>query len=239
MEDIWDLLASTNSAESIDDLERAFQNSVSQLDMDRYIYIHTSPLASTNPSCGNYPSEWISHYIENDYHLVDPTAYCCAALKRPFIWKDCKKVIEPSAKAIQFWQEAKEYGLIKGIGVPAQSFDQSIAGWGLALPNNVDEEKWLAQFGSKLFAFTNTFHYRFEQLIKNNNHSRKAFQLSNREAECIKWLCAGKTYWEIGKILSISDRTARFHISNARQKLRVNTNSQLISKSILYNIVSL
>ncbi len=52
--------------------------------------------------------------------------------------------------------------------------------------------------------------------------------LTPREAECVRWAAEGKRDVEIGTILSISDRTARFHIDNARRKFGVATRVQLI-----------
>ncbi|AZV94886.1 helix-turn-helix domain-containing protein [Kerstersia gyiorum] len=46
--------------------------------------------------------------------------------------------------------------------------------------------------------------------------------LSAREQECLVWAAHGKTSWETGVILGISERTVNFHLQNACRKLRVN-----------------
>ncbi len=56
--------------------------------------------------------------------------------------------------------------------------------------------------------------------------------LSPREAECLHWAAAGKTDNEIGAILSISPRTARFHIENAKKKLGVSTRIQAVTEAL-------
>ncbi len=45
--------------------------------------------------------------------------------------------------------------------------------------------------------------------------------LTKREQEIFNFLVAGKTTREIAKILKISEKTVRNHISNAMQKLEV------------------
>lgn len=45
--------------------------------------------------------------------------------------------------------------------------------------------------------------------------------LTRRELECLYWASIGKTSWEIGTILGITERTINFHIQNACQKLKV------------------
>jgi DNA-binding CsgD family transcriptional regulator len=43
--------------------------------------------------------------------------------------------------------------------------------------------------------------------------------LTGRERECLAWTVIGKTAWEIGMILSISERTAHQHVQSAARKL--------------------
>jgi DNA-binding CsgD family transcriptional regulator len=46
-------------------------------------------------------------------------------------------------------------------------------------------------------------------------------RLSGRELQCLEWVFAGKTSWEIGLILGLSERTINFHLLNACRKLKV------------------
>lgn len=59
--------------------------------------------------------------------------------------------------------------------------------------------------------------------------------LSHREIECLSWLAAGKTLSEAAIILDISERTLRFHIANARNRLGVATTMQaVVAAALLY-----
>lgn len=49
------------------------------------------------------------------------------------------------------------------------------------------------------------------------------YHLSNRETTCLHWSSLGKTSWETGRIIGVTERTVNFHISNACQKLGVNS----------------
>ena len=55
--------------------------------------------------------------------------------------------------------------------------------------------------------------------------------LTARELECLRWTAMGKTDAEMGTILTISARTARFHIENAKRKLGVSTRIQAVAKA--------
>ncbi len=53
-------------------------------------------------------------------------------------------------------------------------------------------------------------------------------QLTNKEAEVIRWLLAGYTYKAIAEALLISENTLRYHIKNIYQKLNINSKMELI-----------
>jgi LuxR family transcriptional regulator, quorum-sensing system regulator CviR len=56
------------------------------------------------------------------------------------------------------------------------------------------------------------------------------FMISDREREVIQWMLVGKTNWEIGRLLGISEITARNHISKIFRKLNVTKRAQAVAK---------
>ena len=62
--------------------------------------------------------------------------------------------------------------------------------------------------------------------------------LSPREIECLRWAAAGKTDAEIGALLKISARTARFHFENAKKKLGVATRVQAVTEALRINAIA-
>ena len=46
-------------------------------------------------------------------------------------------------------------------------------------------------------------------------------RLSGRELQGLEWVSAGKTSWEIGLIIGLTERTVNFHLFNACRKLNV------------------
>ena len=56
--------------------------------------------------------------------------------------------------------------------------------------------------------------------------------LTPRERECLQWVARGKTDFEIGIILGISARTARFHIENSKRKLGVASRVQAVTAAM-------
>jgi len=60
----------------------------------------------------------------------------------------------------------------------------------------------------------------------------KSSTLTPRERECLHWVAHGKTDAEIALILSLSPRTVRFHVENAKTKLRVKTRVHAVAQAL-------
>ncbi|MBL4661389.1 MAG: autoinducer binding domain-containing protein [Alcanivoracaceae bacterium] len=73
------------------------------------------------------------------------------------------------------------------------------------------------------------------KMLKND---RTYTLLSHREIECLSWSAQGKTSEIIGKILSISENTVRFHMKNIFRKLDVSSRPQAISKATNLNLLN-
>lgn len=62
--------------------------------------------------------------------------------------------------------------------------------------------------------------------------------LTEREHDCLYWAAQGKTSWEIGCILGISERTVNFHIANTCDKLDVRTRQAAITAAMSQALLS-
>ena len=56
-----------------------------------------------------------------------------------------------------------------------------------------------------------------------------AHSLSPKEIDVLVWIQRGKTSWEIGKILKITERTVKFHVRNIMRKLGANSRTQAVA----------
>lgn len=62
-------------------------------------------------------------------------------------------------------------------------------------------------------------------------------RLTPRELECLPWTMEGKTAWEVGAILSITERTAVLHINNAMHKLGCSNKHQAVLKALRLGLI--
>lgn len=61
--------------------------------------------------------------------------------------------------------------------------------------------------------------------------------LTAREHEWLKWIAEGKTAWEIGQILGITERTAEVHLDNVIRKLTVTNKVQAVVRAVALKLV--
>jgi DNA-binding CsgD family transcriptional regulator len=62
--------------------------------------------------------------------------------------------------------------------------------------------------------------------------------LTPREVESLRWTMDGKTAWEVGNILGISERTAVLHVNNAMHKLGCINKHQAVLKALRLGLIS-
>lgn len=56
--------------------------------------------------------------------------------------------------------------------------------------------------------------------------------LTTRELTCLGWAAIGKTSWEMGVILGLTERTVNFHVHNACKKLQVHSRQAAITAAL-------
>ena len=61
--------------------------------------------------------------------------------------------------------------------------------------------------------------------------------LTQREQEILRWLKEGKSSWDIGKILNISERTVKFHVTNALVKLNAVNRTHAVAIAMEKNLI--
>ena len=64
-------------------------------------------------------------------------------------------------------------------------------------------------------------------------------RLTDKEVECLRWCKEGKTNWEIGEILLISEKTVEFHLRNLMKKLGATNRMTAVVAAIKCGLISL
>ncbi|MCB9495764.1 MAG: autoinducer binding domain-containing protein [Fibrobacteria bacterium] len=168
----------------------------------------------------SYPQEWLDLYVSKSLGNRDPILQ--SHLRNGGI-HDWKEVFEKNPPDPEFLALATYFGLESGLthgltdAARACKSLVSFARKGLGFESR---EKFLCEL---LIA---PIHLAIMRLI--GKQATEAPSLTEREMEVLHWIFQGKTSWEIGKLLDVSERTAKFHTSNLFRKLQVNNRAQAI-----------
>ena len=103
--------------------------------------------------------------------------------------------------------------------------------------NDLDVEGKRLTAMRDLRVLMNYFHSHVLRI--NGVDSSNEILMSARELDCLSWTAAGKTAWEASIILGISERTVRFHLNVAREKLNCATTTQAVAKAISQQLIQL
>lgn len=81
-------------------------------------------------------------------------------------------------------------------------------------------------------------YFHCHMLRRNGVDTSDALIVSARELDCLRWVAAGKSAWESSVILGISERTVRFHLNSAREKLNCTTTTQAVAKAVAQQLIA-
>lgn len=160
-----------------------------------------------------WPRDWYDHYNARNHYRHDPCVERSRATAQPFLWSQLSpERMLPAARLVM--NEAATFGLREGICIPvhaplAPPAVITVSGEFLDLP----ETTLYVTHALALHAFWATLR------LRGHGKDAGAPVLSEREREILRWTGAGKTAWEISRILGLSAHTVQTHMRNAREKL--------------------
>lgn len=232
-----DFIEKSNSCQSKQELVALFNRAISDLGYDFYA-CGVSPnhrlfdLENSSPAVlVQYPDDWQKHYFERNYIAIDPIIARSAHSRLPFLWNELPNLTDIQR---QMFNEAKEAHLGNGICVPVhgpygETFVISLA----SSHPDVDPQ----QAKARLHLLVTQFHAAFLSL--SGAESEPAVQLTARERECLAWSARGKSSWDIGMILNISEHTVNYHLKHAMERLSVNNRIMAVVKAIRMGLIEL
>lgn len=158
------------------------------------------------------PNEWFKIYIANQYVRDDPVPRYCRMTVDPFEWSNIPQSAQTAPRAREVMRRAADFGLVQGLTVPIHGISGYEACVSLAGEHpEFDKRSKAASHLIAIYAFN-----RIRQLL---GPVAPSPSLTPREREVLAWSVQGKSAWEIGEILSISQRTVEEHRARIYEKL--------------------
>jgi DNA-binding CsgD family transcriptional regulator len=233
--------------DALEAMERATTTAQLRIEMERFAremgfehfaYALTIAAPSLRPQqffVSGFPQGWAEHYVTSGYFKVDPLVAHAAKSLLPAIWDE---QAFHERKSSDFWEDAKSFGLRSGLSFAVHEQPGVTGIFSLARDQPLDlEDRELAALIGRAQMFASLLHHEIMRIESPKLIPEAAAVLTAREQECLKWAADGKTAWEIGQLLSITERTAVFHINNIVQKLGASNKTQAIVRAVALKLV--
>lgn len=177
----------------------------------------------------SYQPQWIRTYLAEDFADVDPVIRYAQSTSGIYSWQDAYTHLGRDCPKT-FFEAAADFGLQSGFACCfRQSSSPSVTVCSLCA-----EATTLAPVAQ--WALNHLVPVLHAAACGLDTGTPKQ-ALSRREREVLKWASDGKTVWEIGKILSLSEGTVKFHLGNIYKKLGVINRAQGIATAVRYDLI--
>ena len=171
----------------------------------------------------NWPESWAAVYRSSGIMERDPVVRWAMVSGAPITWTDLQSRLAPDDPSGDLFALAAQHRYTEGFALPVRSQAGHLGLFSVAGergPLSLGEQGLLQLLGT---AGMN----RAEMLAGHSDAARPARLLTEREQECVALLAKGLDGRAIAARLGISATTARFHLDNARMKLRATSRAEL------------
>lgn len=164
---------------------------------------------------------WTERYATQGFAAVDPVLAALFETRKPFTWREAAER-RPSREGQRVMSEVRDLtGADEALVVPIHDRMGEVAavilsGAGVSFDAEVRPVLHLAS----------VYFSGVARDLLDAAPVDAACPLTARQLECLRWVMDGKSDWEIGEILGISEHTAHNHVEAAKRTLEVGTRVQ-------------
>lgn len=212
---------------TIAELEDLLQRVTCELGYDCYTLVEHIDLAG--PLDGavaltNYDAAWVRRIISRRYYLFDPVIATSHRCRGPFAWDRIPDLINLTRRQCRMFEEGRRFGVVDGLTVPLHAPGQPPATCTFAC----GKRKIVTPDQLAMAQVIATFAYQAAlEIVCGNARQTQRVPLTDRMIDCITLSAAGKSDWEMGRILGIAESTAHRHMTLAMRRYGVSTRQQL------------
>jgi LuxR family transcriptional regulator, quorum-sensing system regulator CviR len=182
-----------------------------------------------------YSGEWLDEYERNNYFTIDPTKRVMLREARCFRWSDAFRAATADGPQ-RYIRRAREHGIDDGVTVSSRRESSGAIVFLAFLGAELAVARRHAAMLGYLAPFLHEAMYAAAGPAADRDQVIGA--LTEREAEALRWATAGKTNWEISMILSISERTVKFHVQNAMAKLGASSRAHAVAIAMRRELIA-
>lgn len=174
----------------------------------------------------NVPDEWKKAYFVNGYIASDPIVRETLNRSTGFAWSDPDLARDNDARALRVMGEASDVGLRDGYTVPLTTVEGARGGMSF-----IGRRLEIAPEHRGMLTLVASYAFGQALLLRGQMPVRRGL-LSPRERETLQWAAEGKTDWEIGELMGISEHGVDSHLKSIRAKLGVTNRAQAVAEGL-------
>lgn len=179
-----------------------------------------------------WPKEWADYWVHNRLIVSDPIAKMALMQNRPFKWNEAFERYKGFSKPHR--DTLTEFGFSNGIAIPVHTGDDPP---GCISLGSDQLDLTPAQHATIELAAIHCY-VKLEKLY-GVSVPKIIRDLTHRESEILHFVAAGKTNWEIGQILSLSEHYVHDCLKNIFKKLDAVSRAHAVSTAIREKIIFL
>jgi DNA-binding CsgD family transcriptional regulator len=183
----------------------------------------------------NTPSGYLDVYANPISFRRDPVMQHCKRASVPIIWNQDTYV---ASGVGEIWEQQARFGYRTGIAMALHLPEGRHFVLGVdrdqPLPSDPGE---LQRLVADLQLFAVHAQEAALRLLLPTQLQPERPSLTPRELEALRWTMEGKTAWEVGAILGITERTAVMHLNNAMHKLGCVSKHQAVVKAMQLGLI--
>lgn len=226
-----------NECTSCDQIQDALADICAALGFDGFLFggrYQTGGTRYVEQVATNYSPAWRHRYEELGMVDADPTFAHARTSICPLVWSD-QMYDTPARRAYQ--QEALRHGLLEGVTFPVHGRNGDVARLNLSLARADaparSHVRSMLMWGALLATMT---HEASARVVRQCSLAALP-ALTRRETEVLDWIAAGKSNWEISRLVAISEHGVSHHVRNILLKFEVGCRHQAVAKAVAFGML--
>lgn len=214
IEGVQAFIERSHDAGSLSSLKEMFLGAVEAEGYENAVFARVQNRRLVSVPWSEFPKGYLSTYKAEEWDRIDPVVQRIHSAQRPFGWNQMYSRRGFTREQSTFFEQCRELGVHSGITVPIRGGAGEMDLVSLSMRDNTAVPR---DDLTRLYVMSVQYWIKFRELTASPEPPWA--RLTGQELESLKWCKEGKTNWEIGEIMLISEKTVEFHLSNVMRKL--------------------
>jgi DNA-binding CsgD family transcriptional regulator len=231
---VEEFIERSQEANSDVELKSLYLKTMRQVGYENAVFARAERRRLASIPWSEFPTGYLDTYQTMQWDKIDPVVQHIHTARGPFRWSDACLPGQITRAQRNFFEECRELGVHSGITIPMRGPARETDLISLSFR---EAGQPAADKSAYVYMVSVQYWLKYCELVDKRTLTEAT--LTAKEIECLKWCKEGKTNWEIGEILSISQKTVEFHVGNAMKKLGASNRITAVIMGIKSGIISL